>query len=82
MVLLTFSSKLVITQIVTSTTAAMKLTTAALALFASTYGSTTAFVPGSYSYTNVMRMSKAPALFMSSEAPAAEAPSSTGETFE
>lgn len=59
---------------------AMKLSTAALALLASTYGSTTAFVP---SFGNVVaRRSKAPALFMSSEAPAAEAPTTAGETFE
>jgi heat shock protein beta len=58
----------------------MKLSTAALALLASTYGSTTAFVP---SFGNVVaRRSKAPALFMSSEAPAAEAPTTAGETFE
>lgn len=58
----------------------MKLSTAALALLASTYGSTTAFVP---SFGNVVaRRGKAPALFMSSEAPAAEAPTTAGETFE
>jgi heat shock protein beta len=58
----------------------MKLSTAALALLASTYGSTTAFVP---SFGNVAaRRGKAPALFMSSEAPAAEAPTTAGETFE
>eukprot|EP00544_Gedaniella_sp_CCMP2646_P003408 CAMPEP_0202486738 /NCGR_PEP_ID=MMETSP1361-20130828/5229_1 /ASSEMBLY_ACC=CAM_ASM_000849 /TAXON_ID=210615 /ORGANISM="Staurosira complex sp., Strain CCMP2646" /LENGTH=764 /DNA_ID=CAMNT_0049115961 /DNA_START=16 /DNA_END=2310 /DNA_ORIENTATION=- len=58
----------------------MKLSTAALALLASTYGSTTAFVP---SFGNVVaRRTKAPALFMSSEAPAAEAPTTAGETFE
>lgn len=59
----------------------MKLTTAALALFVSTYG--TAFVPRSFVARNILS-SKAPALFMSSEAPptAAEEAQVTGETYE
>jgi molecular chaperone HtpG len=63
----------------------MKLTTAAAVLFATTFGATTAFVPSSFGvYSNAAArgVAKARPLFMSSEAPTAEAPSTKGETYE
>lgn len=62
----------------------MKLTTAAAVLFATTFGATTAFVPSSFGvYSNAAAargVARRP-LFMSSEAPTAEA-STKGETYE